>query len=100
MQITASPPLSEGFSLAAETEFGEQMPCGMAWVLRQHTDAPASWALHRAGFWCLYFIPNSQLTPNQMLNLQPGVAGPYAQLPISAWPRAGAPTPNYLGNIT
>lgn len=53
----------------------------MAWVLRQHIDAPASQVLHQAGFWCLYFIHNSQLTQNQVLNLlQPGAAGPYAQL--------------------
>lgn len=60
---------------------GSRCRGGMAWVLQQHTDAPASQVLHQAGFWCLYFIHNSQLPQNQVLNLlQPGTACPYAQL--------------------
>lgn len=101
MQATALPPFLEGlgpFSQAAENKFGVQMPWqhgldGSA--AQRHSHIAGIQALHQAaltaGLRCLYFSDNSWLTENQIFNqLQPGMASPCAERPVSAWPQAGA----------
>lgn len=96
---TASPPLFEGFGPVppvAETKLGVQMLQQRGWdgsAARGHSHVEGVRALRqaalRAGLWRLCFSDNAGLTKNRPLNLlQPGMASPYPERPVSA--RSGA----------